>query len=73
MVSFVATAFMAVLTSIDPRKLEIEDIDQKKTFQHVSDVVISARGALNEKAWPEIDGLDSFKGKLLHSASWDQT
>jgi cation diffusion facilitator CzcD-associated flavoprotein CzcO len=23
--------------------------------------------------WPEIPGLQDFKGKLLHSASWDHT
>lgn len=23
--------------------------------------------------WPDIPGLDSFQGKLLHSARWDET
>ena len=34
--------------------------------------MISARGALNNIKWPEIEGLDSFKGKIVHSAAWDE-
>lgn len=32
--------------------------------------VISAVGQLNRPRWPEIEGLQSFKGKLVHSAMW---
>ena len=34
-------------------------------------MVVSAIGMLNEFTWPDIDGLDSFKGKRIHSARWD--
>lgn len=37
-----------------------------------SDILISARGNLNNPAWPEIDGLDAFKGELMHSAKWNE-
>lgn len=37
-----------------------------------SDVVISARGSLNNPAWPQIDGLDGFKGEVMHSAKWNE-
>jgi cation diffusion facilitator CzcD-associated flavoprotein CzcO len=32
--------------------------------------VVLMQGFSNWK-WPSVEGLDSFKGKLLHSASWD--
>jgi cation diffusion facilitator CzcD-associated flavoprotein CzcO len=34
-------------------------------------VLISGMGALCEPKWPDIPGLDRFKGKLMHSARWD--
>lgn len=36
-----------------------------------SDFLVSAVGQLNQPRYPEIDGLDSFKGKMMHSARWD--
>jgi cation diffusion facilitator CzcD-associated flavoprotein CzcO len=39
----------------------------------VCDVFISATGAINAWQWPDIKGLQSFKGKLVHSANWDPT
>lgn len=30
-------------------------------------------GLLNEWKWPSVSGLQSFKGQLLHSASWDES
>ena len=38
-----------------------------------ADVVISAVGLLNNWKWPSIEGLQDFKGDLLHSASWDSS
>ncbi|KAF2154184.1 FAD/NAD(P)-binding domain-containing protein [Myriangium duriaei CBS 260.36] len=42
-------------------------------FEDTSDVLISARGNLNHIAWPEIDGLKSFQGELMHSAAWNES
>lgn len=42
------------------------------TQQHTFRAVISAVGQLNRPRWPEIEGLSSFKGKLVHSAMWPQ-
>lgn len=39
--------------------------------QRMADVVVSATGQLNQPAYPKIQGLDRFKGKLFHSARWD--
>jgi cation diffusion facilitator CzcD-associated flavoprotein CzcO len=36
------------------------------------DVFISSAGSLNNWKWPTIPGLHDFKGKLLHTASWDE-
>ncbi|KAF4553101.1 Flavin-binding monooxygenase-like protein 9 [Elsinoe fawcettii] len=38
-----------------------------------ADVLVSATGFLSHWRWPTIPGLQSFKGKLLHSADWDHT
>ena len=34
-------------------------------------VLITATGQLNQPAWPKLDGLERFKGKMFHSARWD--
>lgn len=36
-----------------------------------SDFLVSAVGQLNQPKLPDIDGLNTFKGKLMHSARWD--
>ncbi len=41
-------------------------------FDDQADVVISAMGGLDRWSWPDILGLESFKGKLMHSAQWDE-
>lgn len=41
-------------------------------FEDTADILISARGALNHIAWPEIQGLDSFRGEIMHSARWNE-
>jgi len=38
---------------------------------YLADVVITATGQLSQPAWPDIHGLDSFQGRLFHSARWD--
>lgn len=35
------------------------------------DVLITAIGGLNAWKWPDIPGLRSFKGDLIHSADWN--
>jgi cation diffusion facilitator CzcD-associated flavoprotein CzcO len=55
------------------RKVEVEKTETGEKFVDEADVIISARGGLNIYKWPEIGGLETFKGKLLHSAVWDQS
>lgn len=44
-----------------------------ETFADVGDVMMTGTGVLNEWKWPDIPGLKSFKGKLLHSANYDDS
>ena len=41
-------------------------------FEDTSDIVVSARGNLNNKMWPDTPGLWDFKGEVMHSASWNE-
>ncbi|KAI6846811.1 FAD/NAD(P)-binding domain-containing protein [Hortaea werneckii] len=43
-----------------------------EVFEDVADVVVTARGNLNTKQWPDIEGLGSFQGEVMHSAAWDE-
>ncbi|RAQ54033.1 flavin-binding monooxygenase [Aspergillus flavus] len=54
-------------------QLQIKDLNGGSTFSDQCDVLISATGALNNWKWPNIPGLHDFKGKLLHSAAWDES
>lgn len=42
-----------------------------ETFTDDADILMTARGQLNQVSWPNIPGLDKFGGKLMHSAEWD--
>ena len=55
------------------RKVDVEKLDTGEKMSEEADVVISARGALNDYVWPQVEGLWSFKGKIVHSAAWDET
>ena len=46
--------------------------DGGEEFEDLCDVFVNAGGILNKWQWPTIPGLHDFKGKLLHSARWDQ-
>jgi cation diffusion facilitator CzcD-associated flavoprotein CzcO len=39
--------------------------------EDVGDVLVTGTGVLNTWKWPDIQGLHTFEGKLLHSAKWD--
>ncbi|KLO07105.1 FAD/NAD-binding domain-containing protein [Schizopora paradoxa] len=45
--------------------------EEFEEFEDTADVVISAAGALSRWVWPDIDGIHTFKGKIMHSAAWD--
>jgi len=51
--------------------LEILDIKGASTIHDDCDILINASGVLNAWKWPDIPGLQSYKGPLLHTAVWD--
>ncbi|KAF2768777.1 putative flavo protein [Teratosphaeria nubilosa] len=47
-------------------------VDQAGTLKNETcDILVNACGFLNKWKWPKIDGLHDFKGKLVHTAQWD--
>ncbi|KAL2867629.1 sulfatase domain protein [Aspergillus lucknowensis] len=42
-------------------------------YELSANVLISGVGQLNLPRWPDIPGIDDFKGKSMHSARWDWT
>lgn len=51
----------------------IRDLVSGEVFDYSCDILIQAAGYLNKWKWPDIQGLDIFKGALLHTAKWDNT
>ncbi|SCU86233.1 LADA_0D13212g1_1 [Lachancea dasiensis] len=45
--------------------------DPKNIVEDCGEILINATGILNKWKWPNIKGLDNFKGPRLHSANWD--
>jgi hypothetical protein len=58
--------------SLAIRKLKIMKVETNETFEDDADVLIAARGALNDIAWPQIPGLRLFEGEVMHSAAWNE-
>lgn len=53
--------------------IKVENGEDGSVYGDSCDVFISGQGALNNWKWPDIPGLHDFKGKLLHSANWDES
>ncbi|KAF2675952.1 FAD/NAD(P)-binding domain-containing protein [Lentithecium fluviatile CBS 122367] len=51
----------------------VKNLKTGEVIHDRSDVLISARGNLNNPAWPEIEGLQTFKGEVMHSAKWNES
>ncbi|MER5884625.1 NAD(P)/FAD-dependent oxidoreductase [Streptomyces sp. NPDC001941] len=53
----------------DAEELRWEIETSRGTF--TADVVVSATGPLSDPKTPDVPGLDTFEGKVFHSARWD--
>lgn len=53
------------------RNVTVKNLASGEIIEDTADVVISAKGGLNEVMWPKIKGLEEFQGKLVHSGAWD--
>ncbi|KAL4808131.1 hypothetical protein BDV18DRAFT_158247 [Aspergillus unguis] len=42
-----------------------------QVLEDEADVLLNGSGILNNSTLPNIEGLDTFRGKLLHTAKWD--
>lgn len=52
--------------------VKIENSATGTIFHEQCNVLITAIGILNLWKWPSIPGLESYEGKLMHSAAWDE-
>lgn len=43
---------------------------EEKEFVEECDLLLYASGILNNYKWPSIKGINSFKGKIVHTATW---
>ncbi len=55
--------------SFGPLFITLSDLPQ--TITDTADIFLKGTGILNRWKWPDIEGLHSFKGPVLHSARWD--
>ncbi|EHL02898.1 putative sterigmatocystin biosynthesis monooxygenase stcW [Glarea lozoyensis 74030] len=53
-------------------EVRVENLETREIFTDEADVVISARGTLNDISWPKIEGLSDIKIPVMHSAAWDK-
>jgi hypothetical protein len=51
---------------------QVRDMEKDKVFQDEAEFYINAGGVLNNFKWPKVAGIDSFKGKLMHSAQYEE-
>ncbi|KAL4768212.1 hypothetical protein BDW60DRAFT_219933 [Aspergillus nidulans var. acristatus] len=50
-----------------------KDAQFQEGYELSANVLISGVGQLNQPAWPDIEGMNEFQGKSMHSARWDWT
>ena len=53
--------------------VEVIDVTTGERFHDSCDILINSGGILNAWRWPAIPGLQNYKGKLMHSANWDNS
>ncbi|EDU42433.1 cyclohexanone 1,2-monooxygenase [Pyrenophora tritici-repentis Pt-1C-BFP] len=56
---------------VDVRVTGGKDAEFIPEYSIECDFLISAVGQLNKPFYPDIEGLENFKGKIMHSARWD--
>jgi cation diffusion facilitator CzcD-associated flavoprotein CzcO len=56
---------------VDVRVTGAKDAEFTHRYTISTDFLVSAVGQLNVPSYPDIPGLDTFRGKTMHSARWD--
>ena len=56
-------------------RFEVSDSDGKvqDTFVRECDVLVQGIGTLNSWKWPNVEGLQDYRGTLMHTANWDDS
>ncbi|KAK7549272.1 FAD/NAD(P)-binding domain-containing protein [Phyllosticta citricarpa] len=52
--------------------VKVKDFESGETITDTGDFLINATGFLNNWKWPNVPGLDKFKGDLVHTAAWPE-
>jgi cation diffusion facilitator CzcD-associated flavoprotein CzcO len=50
--------------------LDVTNLRTNVSIKEECDILVNACGVLNSWRWPDIDGLHSFNGALIHTARW---
>ncbi|KAI8965278.1 FAD/NAD(P)-binding domain-containing protein [Daldinia sp. FL1419] len=50
--------------------LSIMDLETGREFRDNANFLVNASGILNNWKWPDIQGINNFKGDLIHTANW---
>jgi cation diffusion facilitator CzcD-associated flavoprotein CzcO len=53
-------------------RCKVRDLETDEVTEDSAEFFINAGGVLNNWKWPEIPGLHDFKGKLMHSAHYEE-
>lgn len=53
-------------------RFKVKDLETGRSVDDAAEYFINAGGVLNNWKWPDIPGLHSFRGKLMHSAAYDE-
>ncbi|KAI0117329.1 FAD/NAD(P)-binding domain-containing protein [Daldinia grandis] len=52
--------------------LSVVDLGTGQEFRDNANFLVNASGILNNWRWPDIVGINNFKGTLIHTASWPE-
>jgi len=63
----------AVTSAIYDEETEQWTVKTSQNKTYVCDILFSAAGILHKPQFPDIDGIERFKGTAMHSAQWDES
>ncbi|KAK7988530.1 Cytochrome c oxidase polypeptide 5 [Apiospora arundinis] len=52
--------------------LNVLNLTTGEEFRDEANFIVDGSGVLNNWKWPDIEGLNSFQGQLVHTASWPE-
>jgi cation diffusion facilitator CzcD-associated flavoprotein CzcO len=71
MVRRIQAGNLSVLLTSNLRQVAVEVVETGEVFTDEADIVISARGTLNDISWPQVPGLSDLTIPVMHSAAWN--